>query len=66
MTTAARRLQEPLCLSSDRELTSLDRLLSLSRTSNAWQVVGGDIKRVGETLPISDPDGVVDLVKVCL
>lgn len=28
-------------------------------------MVGGDIKKVGKTLPISDPDGVVDLVKVC-
>lgn len=28
------------------------------------QVVGGDIKKVGETSSISDPDGVVDLVKV--
>eukprot|EP00752_Nemacystus_decipiens_P002246 g2129.t1 len=30
------------------------------------KVVGGDIKRVGDTLPISDPDGVVDLVKDAL
>lgn len=29
-------------------------------------MVGGDIKRIGETLAISDPDGVVDLVKVCV
>lgn len=35
-------------------------------TSNAWQVVGGTIKKVGETSPVSDPDGVVDLVKVCM
>lgn len=32
---------------------------------NVPQVVGGDIKKVGGTAPISDPDGVVDLVKVC-
>lgn len=39
---------------------------SRARTSNAWQVVGGNIKKVGETSPVSDPDGVVDLVKVCM
>ncbi len=38
-----------------------------ARISNfRQQVVGGDIARVGETSPSSDPDGVVDLVKVCI